>query len=194
MDAQKLIKLRDTLKCGKNLPLRVFINNAFAVIDETLTTQFTIWSDEEEILYIYRLIGPQEDVYPNNRGKVISVYAVDYEFIEGIEICSLPLDDIRTVLDGIEAQGHSMSTEFKERVERSYRLILDDDRYVLSHAAMNNETGSMLNTDDAYYGGKYQESFKETLQERSNNRHAEKLAKPDDPKYYPDGINKLYKD
>jgi hypothetical protein len=196
MDPNAAIKLRDTLKCGKNLPLRIFVNNAFAVIDESLTTQFTIWADEESMLYVYRLIGPQEDTYPNNRGKAISLYACNYEFIEGMEVCRLPLDDIATSLNMIEANGHSMSDEFKERVARSYKLILDDDRHTMSHAAINNETGSMLDTKDAWYGDKYQEAFKETLQERKHNLNVIKEVEEEtgeEQKPYQDGINQLYK-
>jgi hypothetical protein len=61
MDASKVISLRITLKCDKNLPLRLFIADGTTIVDESLTTQFTIWADEDEMLYVYRLTGMQED-------------------------------------------------------------------------------------------------------------------------------------
>lgn len=195
MDASKVISLRITLKCDKNLPLRLFIADGTTVVDESLTTQFTIWADEDEMLYVYRLTGMQEDKYPNNMGKAISLIAIPYQYIQAMEICALPLTDIKTSLEAIEATGHELSSEFKERVERAYNQLLNDDRYVMSHASMNNMTGSMLDTNDAYYGDRFRESFKETLQERTHNINAAKEAAEasgDPLSLYKDGINDKY--
>ena len=57
MDKAQVIKLRDELKCGKNLPVRVLINNSFTIIDESHHLQFTKWDDTNGILYSLRLIN-----------------------------------------------------------------------------------------------------------------------------------------
>ena len=43
MDKAEVVKLRDTLKAGMNLPVQVFLDNAYSFVDESNIAQFTIW-------------------------------------------------------------------------------------------------------------------------------------------------------
>lgn len=189
MEKAEVIRVRDILKCGKNYPLRLHIDNVYRVIDESLTTQFTIWDDENATLYLYSLIGPQEDKIPNNSYKAVSLLAIDYDIIQGMEVCALPIADLDTSFEYLERDGHTLSSEFKERIKRTYTQLFHDGRYVLTNAELNNISGSMEPTGDSYYGNKFRENFKETLQERGHNLNA---AKENEFEPYKDGINEMY--
>lgn len=171
MDKEKIIKLRNTLKTAGNLPLRVFINNAHTVVDESLKTQFTIWDDTNGIIYSFRLIGMQEDDTPNNRQQAVSLFAADYEEIQAMEIVRLPIDDIDKTIDGMIKSGVQVSDNFRKRIAHTYKELLHPDRYKMSPTDMNNLLSSSrlqdgvpdaVNEKDDYYAGKFTESYQET--------------------------------
>lgn len=76
---EEIIRLRNTLKCGKNIPLRILSNNSFFIIDESNVLQFTKWDDTNEVLYSFRMVNPNADITPSNRQQLISVIAVPYD-------------------------------------------------------------------------------------------------------------------
>ena len=48
MTKEQVISIRKTLQAGKNLPVRVYLDNAFSWIDEANILQFTLWDDDNE--------------------------------------------------------------------------------------------------------------------------------------------------
>lgn len=172
MEKTKLIKLRDTLKTVENFPLRIFINNGHSIADESLVTQFTKWDDTNGLLYVFRLIGMQEDNIPNNLHQSISVFVADYEEIQAMEIVRLPLSKIGGCIDGITASGCKISNDFKKRIIDTFEQLLDPNRYRLSPADINRAVSSnelqetvpnAVNEKDDYYTGKLVESYQETV-------------------------------
>lgn len=171
MDKEKIIKLRKTLKTVGNLPLRVFINNAHTIIDESLKTQFTIWDDNNGLIYSFRMIGMQEDDTPNNIQQAISLFVADYEEIQAMEIVRLPIDDIDATIGGMINAGAKVTDEFRKRITYVYKELLHPGRFRMSPTDVNNMLGSSrlqegipdaVNEKDDYYAGKFTESFQET--------------------------------
>lgn len=178
MDKEKIIKLRNTLKTTGNLPLRVFINNAHTIVDESLKTQFTIWDDDNGIIYSFRLIGMQEDDTPNNMQQAVSLFAADYEEIQAMEIVRLPIDNIDGTIEGMIASGIEISDNFRKRIIYAYKELLHPDRFRMSPTDINNMLSSSrlqegapdaVNEKDDYYAGKFTESFQETHNVNSYN-------------------------
>ena len=79
MTKQEVITLRNTLKAGKNIPVQVFIDNAFICVDESNITQFTLWDDDNGLLFSFRLPTTEvEDYGTSNKAENVSVYAFNY--------------------------------------------------------------------------------------------------------------------
>lgn len=175
MEIKEVILLRDTIKCGKNLPVRVCIDNCFTIIDESNHTQYTIWDDGNGILYSFRLVDVQGDTCPDNRQQAVSLFAVNYTNIQAIEVPLLPVDDIATAIANIRSSGKAVSTDFEERIIKSYKGILSGNLVDLSHEDINKLTGSNLNTSDDYYAGRFTQSFRETLPTRERNKYVDEL-------------------
>lgn len=156
MTKEQVIKIRDNLRCGEaNLPVRVHVNNSFSVIDESLKTQFTIWDDDNEILYSFKLPDPTTTIIPSNVENCASVYATPYGYIEAIELPLLPIDNMRSLLDKIpciEDQG-------KVVIEGVYRELLSPELTNLGPADMNRIMNAKLSEKDDYYNGKMSQSF-----------------------------------
>lgn len=170
MEKDEVIKLRDTLKCNKNIPLRVFSGNGFSIIDESNVLQFTKWDDANGILYSFRMVHPSIDKTPSNRQQLISLIAVPYERIELIEIPYLPVDMIETACNYIKDSGCSFSDDFKNLIKHTFTEILHPDRITLTSSDINSIIGpDAVNDKDDYYYGKYKESSKETLRYKDRN-------------------------
>ena len=174
MTKEEVIKLRDTLKCGKNIPLRVLSNNSFFIIDESNVLQFTKWDDANEILYSFRMVNPNVDITPSNKQQLISLVAVPYDRIEAIEVPYLPISEIETMCDSIKNSGCPFSDDFKKLIEHTFIEALHPDRITLTSSDINSIIGpGAVNDKDDYYYGKYTESNKETLRYRDRNNEVD---------------------
>ena len=177
MTHEDVIKVRDTLKAGKNLPVRVCIDNVFAIIDECSPTQFVIWDDENGILYAYRMVDMQTDKIPSNIEQAVSLFAVPYESIQAIEVPVLPIEYLPNSIQSIRDTGREIRTEYEKTIINTYNKVLNPDLVNLSHEDINKVSGNKLNTNDDYYNGKFTESFKETV---AVNRYNESLKKDEE--------------
>ena len=176
MENSDIISLRDTLKAGKNLPLRIFIDNAFQIIDESNKFQFTKWDDTNGILYSFKMVHLNMDRCPNNKHQSISLFAVPYEIIQAMEISTLPISDIGTVIDSIKDNGCTFSDEFKKAIIHTYTEVLAPDRITLTPSDINSILGpNVVNDKDDYYYGKYVESDKETQRYREHNKYVDEV-------------------
>lgn len=160
MDKADVIKMRTALKGGINLPLLIHLDNVSAIIDERATTQFTIWDDDNEFLYAFRLGGLAEATIPSNRSETISLYCIHYDFIQAMSIPELPLNDLDDVFATIEASGKTFKPGMKELITHTYESLLKGDYVNMTHAGINELIGSKLNDKDDYYNGKFTEPKK----------------------------------
>lgn len=181
METARIIAMRDTLKAGKNLPLRVYLDNLHIGIDESSKTQFTKWDDTNGILYSFRLLNMQLDGVPNNKYPAITVFAISYEDIQGLEVVRLGIDDIDALVSNIVATGATFSDEFKNLIKSTYTKILDPNLYKLSPTDMNriissselqSDVPDAVNAKDDWYEGKFTENFMETV---ATNRYNESI-------------------
>jgi hypothetical protein len=169
MEKEEIIKLRNTLKTTGNLPLRIYPDNGLTVIDESLKTQFTIWDDNNGILYSFRLIGMQEDSAPNNNEKCIDCIAFSYEWIQAMEIVRLPLDKIEGTIDGIISSGATVSDNFKKTIIQVFEELLNFNQGSLTPTLLNEillrnnpDMPKPVSDNDDYLNGKFTQSWQET--------------------------------
>lgn len=159
MDKQEVISLRDTLKCGnKNIPLRLHINNLYAIIDESFMTEFVIWNDDAAIIYVIKLPDPITDTNASNKAQAVCVKAFDYSIIEGMEISMLPLANLGEVIDSISATRPTrpIAEDYKALILKTLSTMLSSElKPDFMPSDMNKLIGSNLNTDDDYYHGKF---------------------------------------
>lgn len=169
---EDVIKLRTALKCGKNIPLRILINNSFTIIDESSKFQFTKWDDTNGMLYSFRMVDMQTDTLPNNKGNCISFFVVSYDTIEAIEIAQLPVGELDNLFSSLGAIGCTFNEDFKNLIKRTYTEIFHPDRYQLSPSDTNTILGpGAVNDRDDYYYGKYEEPFLETKRYNDRNNY-----------------------
>ena len=71
-----VISTRTALKAGHNLPIKVYSDNNFVIIDESLPLNFTKWDDENGVLYSFRLTSFDQSRMPTNSDNSISVVAL----------------------------------------------------------------------------------------------------------------------
>lgn len=172
MTIEEVVKMRDVLKIQENLPLRVFINNSHTIIDESLSSQFTIWDDKNGVLYAFKLVGMQEATSPSNIEGAISVFSVDYEYIEAMEIIRLPINKIGKLIEAIKATGRVISDDSKKQIIAKYEGLLHPERWKLSPTDMNKiisrptddapDIPYAVNENDDYFENKFTVNFKET--------------------------------
>jgi hypothetical protein len=177
MEAEKVIKLRETLRAGKNLPLKISIDNVLRVIDETKAFQTVFWDDDNCILYVYALPDPNILSLPSNKEGTVSLFAVSYDTIQAMEVTSLPLANLGDTLDSLKASGISTITdEVKERIINVFTKILDPNIVALGPTKINEilEANAVIDNDD-YYAGKFTESFKETKSVAEHNAYVDSL-------------------
>ena len=178
MEKSQVIKMRDTLKAGKNWPVMVYIDNMFRTIDESNVLQFTKWDDANGILYSFSLTDPIMEKSPSNIGGGISLFATDYEMIQSMEVARINIDDLGLAIDSVG----NITEEWKQRIIDRFKLALNPDLIDLSRADINKVMGIVdgqkaLNDNDDYYAGRYTQSFAETRSKASHNAYAEKVAK-----------------
>lgn len=154
MDKDLVIKLRTALKGNKNIPLKIYLDNLATGVDESAVGQFTLWDDDNGIIYAIRLPDMQQDYSPDNRSRNISIYAGSYEYIQGMEIALLPLTEIDNVVATIKDSGKDISNEMVNLIKNTYENILKQNITEISHEKYNKLVGSSLDTDDDYYNGK----------------------------------------
>jgi len=176
MEKDKLIKMRTALKAGKNIPVRVFLDNNNGVIDETNKLQFTKWDDDNGIIYVYRLLSPQLMQSPQNSEGELTCFAYDYECIQGMEIARLPLSLLGESIDSLGC----ISAQYKEHIISMFTEALDPNRVNMYPTDINKMMGIIdghksINDDDSYYEGKFTEPFKETLSVRERNKYINSL-------------------
>ena len=163
MSKESVIALRDALKGGKNLPLRVYGDNNFVIVDESLPFQFTKWDDTNGILYTFRLMSMDQTVYPSNVEQSISVAGILYDFIQVMENVPLSLGNLDSVFTSMESSGISFGTNFKDKIKHVFTEALHPDRWGMTPEHINNMHGDKVRADfDSYYAGKFKENFKET--------------------------------
>ena len=170
-----VISMRTALKAGHNLPLLVFGDNAFTIIDESKEATFTKWDDTNGVVYYFRLMSPQQEQGLNaESAKAISVSAIKYEFIQAMEVAPMPLkylDDIFNSIDGeIGSGGSTMKPEFKAQIKHVFESYTDS-RMALTPQERNAIHGAkIVQTSDDYYNGTFYEKFKESRDTEFHNR------------------------
>lgn len=168
MDKDVTIKVRNTLKAGKNLPLIVYINNSFRTIDETSVFQFTKWDDDAGILYLYSLVNPITSQIPSNIGGELSLFAVSYDTIEAMEVARLPYSELENSINSlINVGGVTISDTYKKHILNMFKTALTNNPN-LTRTDINKAMGIIdgnkaLDDGDSYYAGTYKESFKENI-------------------------------
>ena len=177
MEKSQVIKMRNALKAGKNLPLIVYIDNLFKKIDESNVFQFTKWDDMNGILYSFSLTDPGLERSPSNIGGTVSIFAVDYEMIQAMEVPRLNDDLLGTAIDSLGC----ISNEWKQRIIDRFKTALNPNITTLSASDINVAMGVVdgnkaLNDNDDYYAGRYKQSFAETRAMADHNAYAEKVA------------------
>lgn len=180
MEKNTLIKARTALKAGKNLPLRIIINNLHRIVNEANIFQFTKWDDDNEILYVYSLPDPVNLKSPSNKDGAICLLAEPYEYIEALELASFPLSELENSLNSLIAAGASISDETKERVIKLFNAIYDPRNVNLGPTEINRIIGTVdgrlaVNDNDDYYEGKFKQSFAETRSTAANNAYVDSL-------------------
>ena len=174
MEKADVIKVRDTLKAGLNLPLVIYIDNTFLLIDESKTFQFTKWDDENGILYNYALTNPIKEQSPSNIGGSITLFAVGYEHIQAMEVSRLNLTTLEKTIDSIG----TISKEWKDKIIKMFAGALEPNRAELSAKDINTLMGAgFLNDKDDYYNGRFTQSFAETVY---TNRYNDSIKAKDD--------------
>ena len=173
MEKDQVIKLRDDLKCGKNLPLRIYIDNSFTIIDESNTFHFTKWDDENAVLYSFRLIDINgSDHNPSDKQNSISFFAVPYEMIQAMMIPVLPLTELDSLFDSLSSGGCPFSDDFKKLIKHTYERALHPATYTMDSSMITSMLGDgAVNDKDDYYAhpGKFTEPFRETLRYKNRN-------------------------
>ena len=168
MEVDKVIKMRTALKAGKNLPLKILIDNCFSVIDESMTGHFTFWDDKNGILYEITYADVMSDK-SQRHAKKVPMFAVDYNCIQCMQLSSIKLNDVDDLFNTIKASGKDISDDRIAMIKNFYDKTLDTDKPSISREEINNLIGSNLDTRDDYYAGRMTQNFKETVRYRDRN-------------------------
>ena len=177
MNKAAIIQWRDTIKCGKNIPLRIIFDNNYTV-DENTPLTYVKWDDASGIIYIFRLSNLTDTTTPSNRDQTISVFSAPYELIWYLEIAKLPLEMLDDVFNAIG----TLSPQFKENIKYAFTEAIHPDRWRLDHSDINATAGfDVMDTKDEYYRGKFAEPFKETREHARHNEFIKNKNKQDNP-------------
>ena len=187
MTKEQVIQIRDAIKAGKNLPLKLFITDVTTDVNEANALTAVKWDDVNGIIYVYRLEAMSLMSSPSDRTKTISLYATTYENITGMEVGKLPVEDIRTTSSNIRSTGATFSEDFENWVYDMFNNALSSDRVRLEHYDVNQLTGARVDTT---YGSYYhdRQKGKMKLEQRYADRN-EKIDKGElvaDEGYVPD--------
>ena len=174
MSKESVIAMRNSLKGNKNIPVRVYADNDFIIVDEAVPVSFTKWDDVNGVLYVFRLATPEHSRIASNQ-KAISVGAVLYEFIQAMEVSPLPLSKFDDVISSMQDNGITFNNNFDKQIKYVFEQILRNDRVDLTNEEVNELIGSKVKDwSDDYYNGKFTEPFKETRPQASRNEYVEK--------------------
>lgn len=122
-----VISMRTALKAGRNLPLKVYADNGWIIVDESVTSSFTKWDDENGVIYYFRLADPMSSKHLRNNPEVISVCAIKYEFIQAMEVVPFAVELLDDVFDSIEGSTNGVTTfsnEFREKIKHVFHAWL----------------------------------------------------------------------
>lgn len=180
MEVAQVIKMRNTLKCEKNLPLRIFLDNNHRTIDERSVLQFTKWDDSNGILYVYHITDMQSMADPSNGDGEITLFAISYEYIQGMELSRLPLSMLSTTLDSLKANGAEIKEPYRQGIIDMFTKALDKNLVYMTHTNINEamrvrDGQKALNDNEDYYEGKFTQNFSETLYPNSYNEQVDAL-------------------
>ena len=179
-DKADVIKWRDTLKAGLNLPLRIDFDNNYHA-DESIPLNYVKWDDTNGIIYIFRLSNLTDTTHPTNKQQFISVFSRLYDYIQYMEVAKLPLSKLDDLFNSIESSGSPFNGQFKDNIKHAFELALHTDRFDLSHNEINAMTGFKVeNEKDNYYAGKFDESFKETREHARHNEYIKSLEESEE--------------
>lgn len=180
MKKADVIKLRTTLKQGKNLPLLVLIDNTFMNIDESDTARFTIWDDDNEFLYQFML--PVPHMQRSYTSKDVALYAVHYEHIQGMQCNCMPVRLIDDCIEAIKSSGHNISDDFKNLIINTYDKLTDNNTFIDGPMTFNNlisstrrdpEARNAVDESNDYYKGYFRENARITKPTRDYNKSVE---------------------
>lgn len=174
MTKDNVIKIRDAIKGGKNLPVRVILTDMVTCIDESNALTAVKWDDTNGIIYVYRTQSPQMMESNTNRDNCICLFATDYSNITAIEVGRLKIDDIESTFTTIEATGCSFKSGFKDWILHIFKEAFNKGRWDLDHKDINDIHGRGSNIEQTsvdYRRGVGDYSFKESQ------RYADRNAK-----------------
>lgn len=162
-----VIAMRDALKAGKNLPLKVYCDNVHIMIDESAEFMFTLWDDDNGVVYVFRLMDLAHTRIPNNKlEQSISVGAIKYEFIQAMEVAPMPMKSFDDICSTIRSSSNDMifTNEFQEHIKKVFTRALNDNGQAdLTNSAKNAVHGLRLTSQrDQWNLGIRSEPFKET--------------------------------
>lgn len=162
-----VIAMRDALKAGINLPLKVYGDNVHVMVDESAEFMFTLWDDDNGVIYVFRLLDIDQSRMPSNHlEQSISVAAVKYEFIQAMEVAPMPMkcfDDLCTTLRN-SSDNMIFTEEFQEHIKKVFNRALNDNITAdLTANAKNAVHGLRITSQrDQWSNGIRAEPFKET--------------------------------
>ena len=173
-----IAKIRDGLKGGKNLPVRVVVGDAHRTIDESKRFQFTKWDDGNKILWHFELTDPQSNTMPDNRASGVTVSGSPYALINDVEVPNVAVEDLDAVFESMASVGCTMSNDFKNLIKNTYKQVLRNPyHFEMPPTTVANLLGpEAANTKDDWYNGKFTQNFKETRQRANINEYAAKVA------------------
>ena len=177
MTKNQVVMIRDGLKAGKNIPLRISIDNAFDIIDESMKFEFVKWDDSNEVLYHIRLADPASNTFAMDKMAQVTVFAVSYEFIQAIEAPRVFVQDkvgrgdLADILDSLSVFGD----DFKNLILHTYGYIRDKNVAHITPIMVNDLLGNKafqdnlkdnaVNASDDYVytdGQQFVQNYKET--------------------------------
>lgn len=171
MDAVKVKNLREKLRAGQNFPITVNINNNTRLIDESAPGQFTLWDDDNEILYSIFITPMECDPLVNS----VTVFGVHYELIEGMQLSKLPVDYLPQVLESICVSDKIATKEHQDKIVNAMNFLLSTSVKDKTRENVNRFTGANLSTKDDYYNGKLAYSKQETAPTINNHKYVDSL-------------------
>ena len=183
MDKAGVIKWRDTLKCGKNYPLRIMFDNNYQA-DESIPLNYIKWDDNNGIIYVFRLTNLTDSRNPSNKGQYMSVWSAPYDLVWYLELSPFKVDKLDTLFESMESNGVVFNNpQFKENIKYAFTEATHPGRWRLDNTDLNNLTGSTVaDTRDEYYRGRFVENFKETRDHALLNEYiAKKKAEAQEP-------------
>lgn len=161
-----IIAMRNALKAGVNLPLKAYGDNVHVAVDESLAFAFTVWDDDNGVLYFFRLMDvDQSQSLANVRNQSISVAAIKYEFIQVMEVAPMPISKIHNICSTIKSNSSNITLpdEFVDHMEYVFTRALSDKTADILPSDINAAHGAyLMNDDDQYYSGRFKEPYKET--------------------------------